>query len=187
MSTIGPIRSTRKSSSSCCQCKVMRGRPLAVRTCAMKHNALVQRFLERGIPFNDHLGIEVERLEVGVSVMRLPMRPELVGDPFRPAVHGGVISTLADTCGGLAAFTALRDDQVASTLDLRVDYLLPGNVELDLWAVSRVIRAGSRACPHLPAPAWSEYVIYISMIPISHYLRDSCSKLSFMTCLSTLL
>lgn len=112
----------------------------------MKHNGLVQRFLERGIPFNDHLGIEVEHLEVGESVMHLPMRPEMVGDPFRPAVHGGVISTLADTCGGLAAFTALRDDQVASTLDLRVDYLLPGNVELDLWAVSRVIRAGSRVC-----------------------------------------
>ena len=103
----------------------------------MKHNGLVQRFLERGIPFNDHLGIEVEHLEVGESVMHLPMRPEMVGDPFRPAVHGGVISTLADTCGGLAAFTALRDDQVASTLTAR---LPSGNVELDLWAVSRVIR-----------------------------------------------
>ena len=60
----------------------------------------VFQFIEDGIPFNKFLGIKVEHIEVGRVVLRLPFRELLVGDVFRPAIHGGVISTLVDTAGG---------------------------------------------------------------------------------------
>lgn len=100
-------------------------------------------FFETGIAFNAHLGMKVEKLESGACTLRVPFRPELVGDPWRPALHGGVISTLCDAAGGLAVFATSDEPIRPSTVDLRVDYLRPGLLE-DLWCEATVIRAGNR-------------------------------------------
>ncbi len=101
-------------------------------------------FMERRIPFNVFLGMRVTHVSDGVAEMMIPARAELTGDPFRPALHGGVVSSLADTVGGLAVFTQLGQDRIASTLDLRIDYLRPGAVDQDLFACANVVRAGNR-------------------------------------------
>lgn len=102
------------------------------------------RFFQEGIPFNAYLGMQVEVLQRGYCVLRVPWRSELIGDSSRPAVHGGVTSALADTAGGLACFTTLDSprDRV-STVDLRVDYLRPGPA-VDLCCEARVVRVGNR-------------------------------------------
>jgi uncharacterized protein (TIGR00369 family) len=99
--------------------------------------------MEEGIPFNAFLGLECERLEVGSVRLRMPFRGELVGDPFRPALHGGTLSALADTAGGAAVFSAIAPGARASTIDLRIDYLRPGRLE-DVWAEAEVMRLGNR-------------------------------------------
>ncbi len=101
-------------------------------------------FMEEQIPFNRLLGLRVQALTPGDCLVRLPWRDELIGDATRPAVHGGVISALADTAGGLACFSCLtsREDRV-STVDLRVDYLRPGPSQ-DLLCHARTIRMGNR-------------------------------------------
>ena len=104
----------------------------------------LKSFMEQKIPFNAFLNMKVDSLGIGEAIIRIPSRPELTGDPFRPALHGGVISTLADTAGGLAVFTKLEAQHTASTVDLRVDYLRPGNVTQDVIAKSTVIRVGNR-------------------------------------------
>lgn len=95
------------------------------------------------IPFNRVLGIEIVALDPGRVVFSVPFKPSLVGDPVRPALHGGVISALADTCGGCAVWSAIGDDDRVSTIDLRVDYLRPARLE-DLHAVGEVLRVGNR-------------------------------------------
>ena len=110
----------------------------------MYDNEMTRHFVENGIPFNVFLGMQVEEARDGMALMRVPTRPELTGDPFRPALHGGVISALADTVAGLAVFTLIQKGQTASTLDLRVDYLRPGNVDEDVHARAEVVRMGSR-------------------------------------------
>ena len=104
----------------------------------------VREFMESGVPFNAYLGVKIETLEAGLCVLRLPWRPELIGDPFRPSVHGGVTAMLVDTAGGTACFTRLsRDTDRLGTVDMRVDYLRPGAGE-DLYAEGTVVRMGNR-------------------------------------------
>lgn len=106
---------------------------------------IVQRFMGEEIPFNRFLGLRLVEIGRGTARMELPFRQELIGDPLRPALHGGVISALCDTCGGAAAFSVVGADDRVSTVDLRVDYLRPGR-EAVLVAEGRVVRAGNRVC-----------------------------------------
>jgi len=106
----------------------------------------VLRFMEEGSPFNQLLGIKGETLEAGRAVLRLPVRPEFVGDPRRPALHGGVVSTLIDTAGGAAAWSALARGESVSTVDLTVDFLEPASLDAPLIAVAELVRKGNRVC-----------------------------------------
>lgn len=106
----------------------------------------VLRIMEEQVPFNRYLGIEGESATAGRAVLRLPVRQEHVGDPRRPALHGGVLSALIDTAGGLAAWSALSTHETVSTLDLRVDYLEPAGLEAPLRAEAELMRKGNRVC-----------------------------------------
>ena len=103
----------------------------------------LKRFFEEKIPFNTFLGMKVDKLDEGFARLRVPYFENLIGDPVRPALHGGVVSTLADTAGGIAAFTSVGPGDVLSTVDLRVDYLRPAALQ-DLVAEARVLRTGNR-------------------------------------------
>jgi uncharacterized protein (TIGR00369 family) len=106
--------------------------------------ALLRRLMEQFIPFNEHLGIRLCEVDRGRVRMEIAFRPELVGDASRGALHGGVISALADTCGGAALLSATEDDRMrVSTIDLRIDYLRPGKQET-LAAEGTVVRLGKR-------------------------------------------
>ncbi|MCP4868345.1 MAG: PaaI family thioesterase [Proteobacteria bacterium] len=99
--------------------------------------------MQVGIPFNKFLGLEAVEVSKGYAVLRLPFREEFVGDPTRPALHGGTISMLVDTAGGAAVFTAGDPGDTCSTIDLRIDYLRRGELT-DLIAEARVVRLGNR-------------------------------------------
>ncbi len=101
-------------------------------------------FFEQGIPLHVWLGFRVEELEPGRCLVRVPFRPEMVGDPIRPALHGGVATALADAAGGLAVFTKLGPQDRTSTVDLRMDFLRPGRPDEDLWCTAQVLRLGNR-------------------------------------------
>jgi uncharacterized protein (TIGR00369 family) len=106
----------------------------------------VIRVMEEHVPFNRYLGMRGESVGVGKGVLVLPVRPEFVGDPRRPALHGGVLSSLIDTAGGVAAWTALGPGESVSTVDLRVDYLEPAGLGGPLRAEAELVRKGKRVC-----------------------------------------
>lgn len=101
------------------------------------------RAFEEYIPFNRLLGMRCLEIGDGVVRVELPFRPELVGNPEIPALHGGAISSTMDTTGGLAVWAQARPMDRVSTIDLRVDYLRPGRAE-SLIVVARVVRLGNR-------------------------------------------
>lgn len=81
--------------------------------------------IEKGIPFNSYLGINLLDIGGGQCRLLLPYRPELLGDGRRQALHGGAISALIDTCGGFAVWSMGSIQDRVATIDLRVDYLKP--------------------------------------------------------------
>ena len=121
--------------------------------------AMLTAFWEEGIPFNASLQMKVTMMEEGEAEMMVASRPELTGDPSRPALHGGVVSALADAAAGLAVFTTVAKTHKASTVDIRVDYLRPGAVDKDVYARAKVMRAGRRV-------ASTQVVIYQSDIDV---------------------
>jgi uncharacterized protein (TIGR00369 family) len=111
---------------------------------APAREAALRALFEQQIPLHAHLGLRCEHLAAGLARVRIPPRPELTGDPFRPAVHGGVLATLADVAGGLAVFSQVAPEDRVSTIDLRIDYLRPAVTGADLFGEARLLRAGGR-------------------------------------------
>lgn len=105
--------------------------------------AFVRHIMTETIPFNRVLGVQVHSAEEGKVVLAVPFKPELVGDPDRPALHGGVLSAVADAAGGAAVWTRIGEHDRVSTIDLRVDYLRPARLEL-FHATATVLRVGNR-------------------------------------------
>jgi len=106
----------------------------------------LMRVMEEHVPFNRLLGLRGESVAIGGCVLTLAVREEFIGDPRRPALHGGVVSSLIDTAGGLAAWSALPPGESVSTVDLRVDYLEPAGLGADLRATAALVRKGNRVC-----------------------------------------
>jgi uncharacterized protein (TIGR00369 family) len=103
----------------------------------------LRRLFNTAIPFNAFLGLKIVELERGTIVAELPFRADFIGDPVRQAMHGGVISMVADTVGGGAIFTHTDPGDRVATIDLRVDYLRPGRNET-LRGRAKVVRIGNR-------------------------------------------
>ena len=115
----------------------------------------VSQFFQR-IPFNQLLGIELVELSPQHVTMHLPMKPELIGNFLQGIIHGGVISTLLDVCGGAMALIGAFDkhqhlstsERMArlsklGTIDLRVDYLRPGKGQRFI-ATAQLLRSGNK-------------------------------------------
>ena len=115
--------------------------------------ARLRQVFEEAVAFNRVLGLKVESLDVAAPKLRFDMKPELIGNPRRQILHGGVISAVLDVAAGFAIHLAVgqsrseepHDSQFPSigTIDLRVDYLRPGRGKYFI-ATGRVVRLGNR-------------------------------------------
>ncbi|CAB1070381.1 Uncharacterized protein YigI [Olavius algarvensis Delta 1 endosymbiont] len=108
------------------------------------------------LPFNRLLGLQVEFLESDRAGFCFAMQDDLVGNTAHGILHGGVISTVLDTTGGLTATAAaverMKDlsNHAASeliarigTIDMRVDYLRPGR-GIRFHSTGTVMRTGRK-------------------------------------------
>ena len=77
------------------------------------------------VPHARVLGLKVIDVKPSECWIELPYSGELVGNPETGVIHGGVITTLLDQCGGSAVIAALDDIVSIATLDLRIDYMKP--------------------------------------------------------------
>ena len=113
--------------------------------------ALIRKVMEEHVAFNKYLGIKVESFADEAPKLRFDMRPELIGNPARQILHGGVISATLDVAGGFAIILSLASEMTGiptsfpkiGTIDLRVDYLRPGRGKYFV-ATARIVRKGSR-------------------------------------------
>src|SRR5271170_6790290 len=85
------------------------------------------------------LGFEVESVHDGRAVFLLDVRPD--HKQVHDVVHGGILASLADTTGAIAAYTVVPFGSEIATLELKINYMEPvpgGKVR----AEAKVLRAG---------------------------------------------
>jgi uncharacterized protein (TIGR00369 family) len=117
---------------------------------------LLPDFVEAQIPFNRVLGLRVESLEMDSVCLKIEMKEELIGNPMRGILHGGVISSVLDVTGGMtAAMGVLKKlagrpfEEIGKrllsvgTIDLRIDFLRPGRGRYFL-ATGSIMRTGQK-------------------------------------------
>lgn len=130
-------------------------------------DAALLRDLAARIPYLGFLGIRFEAAGAELTAI-LPYKPDLIGNPLIPALHGGVTAAFLEVTAitGLV-WSALRQGRgmtpsgagdalpaLPKTIDITVDYLRPGQPR-DAFARARINRSGRRyASVHVEA--WQE-------------------------------
>ena len=131
----------------------------------------VLRALAGQVPYNRFLGVEFDRLGDELTA-RLPYKEPLIGNPFLPAIHGGVtgafleITALTqlgwDFCwqimeaGGEAAdkLNSGEFPPMPKTIDITIEYLRSGRPR-ETYARAHVQKAGRRVA-NLSVQAWQD-------------------------------
>jgi uncharacterized protein (TIGR00369 family) len=107
------------------------------------------------VPHCAELGIRCLRVGPREAVLMVPYREELVGDPLRGVVFGGVVTTLLDQAGGVATLCSLPEIVSIATVDLRIDYLRAATPGRDLYGRAECIRR-TRSVAFVRGQAWDE-------------------------------
>jgi uncharacterized protein (TIGR00369 family) len=107
------------------------------------------------IPHCKRIGMQVVHTGPREATVRLPWRDELVGDPQRGVVFGGVITTLLDHASGLAAACSLEELKPIATLDLRINYLRAAKPKHDLTGRVECYKV-TRHVAFVRGAAWDE-------------------------------
>lgn len=146
------------------------------------------RRLVGGIPYIRFLGIQFDRRGDELTAI-LPFDEKLIGNPFLPAIHGGVTSAFLEITGMIElswsmlweemekgtldprALDAEHLPRLPKTIDFTVDYLRSG-LPRDAYARARVNRSGRRyASVHVEA--WQDNRTRLFAQATGHFLIPS--------------
>jgi len=96
-------------------------------------------------PFNKHLGLRIVRLEKDRAEILMPFSSAL--PTLADVVHGGAISTLADTAATVVSWAGVESpsDRGGATVALTVEFLAAARGR-DLTATARTLRRGRNIC-----------------------------------------
>lgn len=86
-----------------------------------------------------HIGAEIDEVRLGYCTIRLPFSDDLTQQ--HGFFHGGVVSTIADTAGGYAAFSLMAPGDGILTVEFKLNLTAPADGEL-LIARGEVVRFG---------------------------------------------
>ena len=105
------------------------------------------------IPYAAYLGLSAS-LEAGSLVTRLPFRQDLVGNPYLPALHGGVVGGFLELTAVLVLLWRMESVTLPRSVTLSVDYLRSAGPR-DSFARGQVTRLGRRVA-NVHVEAWQD-------------------------------
>jgi len=134
-------------------------RPEPVQTIKKRRDAALQS-LVAGVPYIQFMGVEFDRRGDELTAV-LPFRDDHIGNPFLPALHGGVTAGFLEITAIIGLGWSILWEEIESgaidpeeiarrpvprlpkTIDLTVDYLRSG-LPRDAYARARITRSGRR-------------------------------------------
>ena len=111
----------------------------------------------------------------------LPFQDTLIGNPYLPALHGGVVAGFAETAATLQLIRSVGGAKLPKCIDFSIDYLRAGHAEAT-YASCEVVRLGGRValvqvrCWQGQGPAQPIAVArgHFLLIPSGAMLAPSC-------------
>lgn len=113
-------------------------------------------YWNNNMPFNQLLGLKITKFDPTLSEVRFVWQDNLIGNPVKKILHGGVTASALDLAGGTVAAanvieqlsnvtpdTLQQSLSKIGTIDLRTDYLRPGKGE-EFIVTAHIIRSGSK-------------------------------------------
>ncbi len=163
-----------------------RQRPEPVQVIKQRRDAALKA-LVHGVPYIQFLGIEFDRRGDELTAI-LPFDDRLIGNPFLPALHGGVTAAFLEVTAIIelswsmiweemesgrldaAALGEGRLPRLPKTIDFTVDYLRSG-LPRDAYARARINRSGRRyASVHVEA--WQDNRARLFAQATGHFLMS---------------
>lgn len=92
-------------------------------------------------PYGEFLGIEIGEYDAGKARCTVNLKDHHLNTGGR--VHGGVLTSLADTAAGVAVRSVRAEGKLSATTDLSISFIRPPMGE-SLEAFAEVIHAGKR-------------------------------------------
>lgn len=103
------------------------------------------------IPYATLLGIE--GFAIGEEwIFKLPTKDDNQGNPFLPALHGGVIGGFMEMAATLYIMAKTDTRSIPKVIDFAIDYLRPGMMK-DTFVECEIVRQG-RKIVNVTANAW---------------------------------
>lgn len=113
-------------------------------------------YWNNNMPFNQLLGLKITKFNPQLSEVRFTWQDNLIGNPVKKILHGGVTASALDLAGGTVAAANIIDQLTdmtpetlqqslskIGTIDLRTDFLRPGRGE-EFIVTAHIIRSGSK-------------------------------------------
>jgi acyl-coenzyme A thioesterase PaaI-like protein len=110
------------------------------------------RLLE-SIPYAGFIGLKCERFGDDI-IFRLPPKPENLGNPILPAIHGGVIGGFMEVSAAIYLMMSQDSFRVPKIVDFSLDYLRAG-LDRETFAECHLTRQGKRVA-NVIVTAWQK-------------------------------
>ena len=122
------------------------------------------------IPYARTLGVEPQ-IEDDRFILKLPYLEDNIGNPFLPALHGGVIGGFMEITAIVQVMFTANSFAMPKPIGINVDYLRPGRPQ-DLFARGEIARQGSRVA-NVRVRAWQDDFDKPIAALHGHFLTDN--------------
>ena len=90
-------------------------------------------------PFVKFLGLQITKFDNGHCQCSLEIKNDLLNS--HKAAHGGVIYAMADVAMGSALYSTFKKDELAATIEIKINYLKPAFSKI-LICDAKVVQKG---------------------------------------------
>lgn len=104
--------------------------------------SIIEQYIQHN-HFGKTLGMDFKIVESGLVHYNLKITKEHLATPL--AAHGGVLSAFMDAILGVAALSAVyQDNKVVSTVEFKINFLAPALLDDELLGIGKVEQKGNR-------------------------------------------